>query len=562
MWSSGSLAGVTLVALISSPVLHARYAPGPAGFPLTLHAADASVSHMRARLDDAIDRISQLDLRTESWAVQLTSSEETLWSSFSTARALPEHTVNGDTAFRIASISKTITVYALLREQSISLDDPVTRYIPELILDAQEPWHVQWDQVSLRSLASFLSGISRDTGGPCFVWREVSEMGDFAQYGLPKIHKRENATCTSSDIIERARVAPRVFALNDRPTYSNAAFSLLGIVLERATGLPFHEAVDKLVLDPLGMRNTTTKTPAPSTGIVPPIPNHWGIPLGAADATAGFYSTSNDMSRYLRSILNAELLPRHTINGWLKPHAWTDAGASSAYGLAWEFLRTTRATSDGRPLDVISKAGALHGYHSFATLIPEYGLGLTVMVAGNPGTMQTLRETVVQTMVPFVEDIARDRAVNRYAGVYRSGHGDNGTRETYLRLGVDPDGPGLYIAEWVSNNADFLTLYGSLEGMPEQAGSWSARLIPASVEPGMNWEMWRVVCVGMGADDTIFGDLHLTDVDDLEYGGRGLGDIRIRLDEHSYAVEMDVPVLGVKLQRMVDGEGLWHSELR
>ncbi|RAO71034.1 uncharacterized protein BHQ10_007046 [Talaromyces amestolkiae] len=209
-------------------------------------------------------------------------------------------------------------MYALLLEKSIALDDPVTLYIPELMHRKEEPWLVNWEQVTLRSLASYLGGLPRDTGSPCFVWREVLEMGystsDLAKAGLPtslgQNNLLENMACTSSDIIDRARTASRIFTVNDRPTYSNAAFSLLG------------------------MNSTTTRTPAKNKSIIPLFPNHWGIELGAADATAGFYSTPNDLSRYLRSILRAELLPPSTINAWLKHHSWTDSSTSSAYGLA------------------------------------------------------------------------------------------------------------------------------------------------------------------------------------------------------------------------------------
>jgi len=74
-------------------------------------------------------------------------------------------TVNGDTVFRIGSISKLFTVFALLIEKGdVNLNDPVTKYVPELrnlprdtVTDS-----VQWDDVTLGTLASHMSGIGRD----------------------------------------------------------------------------------------------------------------------------------------------------------------------------------------------------------------------------------------------------------------------------------------------------------------------------------------------------------------------------------------------------------------
>ena len=76
--------------------------------------------------------------------------------------------VDGDTVYRVASISKLFTVFAFLIEKGdANFNDPVTKYVPELrdsplvkqkgVIDA-----VQWDYVTLGALASQMSGIGRD----------------------------------------------------------------------------------------------------------------------------------------------------------------------------------------------------------------------------------------------------------------------------------------------------------------------------------------------------------------------------------------------------------------
>jgi hypothetical protein len=187
-------------------------------------------------------------------------------------------------------------------------------------------------------------------------------------------------------------------------------------------------------------------------------------------------------------------------------------------------------------------------------LVPEFGLGLSVMVAGTVDTMEVIRETVVRALIPAVESIARRQAVIQYAGLYRPHEkiNSNGTNQSYLRIEVDQDGPGLYIAEWISNGADLLSFHGYLEGMPISTGSWSARLIPTSIPEGTNLEMWRVVFVEdmEDEDDRIFGAFRMTDIDNIEFGGEGLGDFVVVLDEDSWASEIYVQALGVRLQRI------------
>ena|SRR6266511_993353 len=75
--------------------------------------------------------------------------------------------VDGDTIFRIASISKLVTVFALLIEKGdVNFNDPITKYVPELKgstgigLGAVNA--VQWDDVTIGALASQMSGIGRD----------------------------------------------------------------------------------------------------------------------------------------------------------------------------------------------------------------------------------------------------------------------------------------------------------------------------------------------------------------------------------------------------------------
>lgn len=77
-------------------------------------------------------------------------------------------TVNGDTVYRIASVSKLVTVLALLVQTGkVSLKDPVTAHIPELGAlassseDGDDVDKVRWEEVTLEALASHVAGIGR-----------------------------------------------------------------------------------------------------------------------------------------------------------------------------------------------------------------------------------------------------------------------------------------------------------------------------------------------------------------------------------------------------------------
>ena len=134
---------------------------------------DALLKHAFAEINTAIiSAASAPEFSTTSFSVEITSSKETLWSTHHTANErntsrpdIPE--VNGDALYRIASITKTFTVLGILYQEkagNLSLDDPVNKYIKELKEDQKGT--LPWKDITLRSLASQLSGIPRECAIP------------------------------------------------------------------------------------------------------------------------------------------------------------------------------------------------------------------------------------------------------------------------------------------------------------------------------------------------------------------------------------------------------------
>lgn len=82
-------------------------------------------------------------------------------------RSVPE--VDAKTLYRVASISKLFSPLAALQVADINLDDPVTKYLPEL-LDLQKDQEnvnelttIMWDEITVGSLASHMAGFGSDS---------------------------------------------------------------------------------------------------------------------------------------------------------------------------------------------------------------------------------------------------------------------------------------------------------------------------------------------------------------------------------------------------------------
>lgn len=182
---------------LATPAICNCYAPNPA-FPVPSWLNGYGT--LKTAFED-LDKqynavIEDPKFENTSFSIEVTSTSETLWSYHHTASNLnttrPGDTnVSTNSLYRIASITKTFTTLAILYQQAagnLSLDDPVTYYIPELNSSA---YTLPWKDITLRSLASQLSGIPREFA-QSDIWNFFS---DPTSIGLPPASGEGLPTC-------------------------------------------------------------------------------------------------------------------------------------------------------------------------------------------------------------------------------------------------------------------------------------------------------------------------------------------------------------------------------
>lgn len=132
-------------------------------------SSQAVLRDVFAEIQAELDRFIDDDIYARSsYSIEVTSSSQTLWSSFHTAREKNAsrpgaEQINGRSSYRIASITKIPTVLGLLQQHAagnLSLDDTVDKYIEEF--QQSDAGEIPWKDITLRTLASQLSGIPRD----------------------------------------------------------------------------------------------------------------------------------------------------------------------------------------------------------------------------------------------------------------------------------------------------------------------------------------------------------------------------------------------------------------
>ena len=169
--------------LILSPIVAQDYCPplGPVYAAPQNLAADSSIRQAAHEASKYIDRISkngtagEFQPNTTSFSVNIFSAHgpESMFQYHYTSSLLNTSStkkVDENTVYRIGSISKLITVLALLlQENKVHFDDPVTNYVPVLASiaarqEAGEIDHVavpQWSQITIGALASQLADVAR-----------------------------------------------------------------------------------------------------------------------------------------------------------------------------------------------------------------------------------------------------------------------------------------------------------------------------------------------------------------------------------------------------------------
>jgi CubicO group peptidase (beta-lactamase class C family) len=156
-----------------------------------------------------------------------------------------------DTLFRIASMTKPVTVAAvmsLVDEGKMALKDPIARWAPELagvrVIDDR---HGPLDRTHPVRRAILIEDLLTHTSGLAYGF-SVSGPISKAYMRLP-FNQGPDAWLS-----ELAKL-PLVHQPGDRVTYSHA-IDLLGVIASRVEGRPFYQVLDERVLGPAGMTDT------------------------------------------------------------------------------------------------------------------------------------------------------------------------------------------------------------------------------------------------------------------------------------------------------------------
>ncbi|MGK2963595.1 MAG: serine hydrolase domain-containing protein [Gemmatimonadaceae bacterium] len=279
--------------------------------------------------------------------------------------------ITPDTRFHIASVTKLLTITALLQLAEagvVTLDDPIGRWIPEY----PQPYR---DSVRIRHLLTHTSGI---------------ELDDDAEY-LAKIRVARTAADLLQAQVQHIANRKPPFPPGSEYDYTSEGIDLLGVIIERATDRPWTDNVRERVLQPAGMHRTRFTVPADEGG--------WALGKTSLNAdlqtttpgalrpaleilpvvakpSSGIWSTADDLHRYMRALLDYRLLGPAWTDSLLTPHRQT--GELPKYGIrSWVGLGVQGEDLWG--IRTLGHGGVVPGYSAAIEYVPDNGWLLAVV---------------------------------------------------------------------------------------------------------------------------------------------------------------------------------------
>jgi CubicO group peptidase (beta-lactamase class C family) len=289
--------------------------------------------------------------------------------------------VDADTVFRIASMTKSFTALAILKlrdEGRLSLDDPASKYVPEMARLA--PATADSPAITIRHLLTHSEGFPEDNPwGDRQLARSDATLGRWIEGGIPF----SNAPGVAFE-------------------YSNYGFAILGRIVARASGMRYRDYVDAHILRPLGMTATTWEAAS-----VPPDRlargyradgDGWqeepALADGSFGAMGGLFSSVRDLARYTSFFLSAwpprddpEAGPLRRSSVREMQQAWRFSGAGASRDTVEAPLRfSTNAYGYGLTVAqscrfrfVVSHGGGLPGFGSVMRWLPEHGVAIVAL---------------------------------------------------------------------------------------------------------------------------------------------------------------------------------------
>lgn len=389
--------------------------------------------------------------------------------------------VDADSIYRVASVSKLITVFAgLLNLNDEEWNRPLTQifplladYVSKTINTVDPVYRIPWEQITPWTLANQIAGIpqlgiAEADGALALVLANSTAPKSLPPINITALGPCGDLTldqCTPDDFLEGFEVQAPSFLPWTTPAYADSGFMVLGLAISNMTGKPIADIYQDSVFKPLGMTSSNGSVPSDPSQLARSViagdpAANFALQGGVSNPSGGLFSTLNDLDKLGVGILNSTLYPANLTRKWMKP---TSNTASLTYNLGapWEIIRYIHAS--GKVTDIYTKLGDSGNYGASLALIPDYNAGISFLNGNSNATLRspaalTVLDYVLEAVLPALEAQAAAEATRNFVGTYVSTDPklNSSVVIAFNKTSALSTTYPLSITSWISNGTDAL----------------------------------------------------------------------------------------------------------
>ena len=257
-----------------------------------------------------------------------------------------------NTKFRLASVTKQFTAMLtlqLVQDKKLKLEGVVTDYLDDYPKE-------NGDRITIHQLLTHTSGLPNYTS--------------YSHY-----QKMMKESRSPSELVQLFADSTLQFVPGERFSYSNSGYALLGVIIEKVSGVSLAKIMKEKIFDPLQMHNTgfersgmllpNRATGYDKSGLTYTMSSY--IDMSLAYAAGGLYSTVEDLLLWDQALYTTKLLSKEYMDLIFEKQipAW-----GQHYGYGWLIGDMTLGTTDSR-VAVIEHDGVINGFRSLVLRFPD-----------------------------------------------------------------------------------------------------------------------------------------------------------------------------------------------
>jgi CubicO group peptidase (beta-lactamase class C family) len=301
--------------------------------------------------------------------------------------------------YQIASLTKSFTALVIVKlseEGKLSFKDPISKFIPD---------YPRGNEITIEHLLTHTSGI----------------------YEVLRNKEYFNLLHTGKSIAKSKELSffknePLDFEPGTQFSYTNSGYILLGVIIEKITGLSYEDAVRKTILDPLKMTHTgfnyrALKSPyktIPYSYISKTKQEKTQVWNSTLTGPAGqIYSTAEDLYNYYLGLRDYKIVSKEAFKKATTPYL-------SGYAYGW-FI------DDLYGKKLINHGGNIEGSTSYFAMLPDEDLCIILLNNITSKKLEKAGNTILAALLdqpytlpqPKKEVILNPDVLKKYAGDYQ-----------------------------------------------------------------------------------------------------------------------------------------------